>query len=141
MGADKFELEPAQQCTETEQGHFGELLKEVYQGQSGVLARQQTWTTQQWSALGHELMSQHGDERQDPGPYNKIFLDMTFGGDVYTLGQDTKTLSINGRPVDAGTAQYTEATAKMEKALHSINFDAPVCPAGSKMGVYENLDQ
>jgi hypothetical protein len=142
MGAENFELKPAQQCTATDHGHFGELLKEVYQGQSGILAREQTWTPQQFSGLEQDLMGRSDrDGRQDPGPYNKSYLDMAFGGNVYTLGQDTKNLTINGKPVETGSAQYTEAIAKMEKAEKGINFDAPSCHAGPKMGVYENLDQ
>jgi hypothetical protein len=142
MGTENFDLKPAQQCTQTEQGHFGELMKEVYQGQSGLLARQETWNQVQWSGLEHDLMFRSDrDGRQDPGPYNKTFLDMTFGGDVYSLGQDTKTLTVDGKPVPTGSAQYKEAIAKMETAEKSINFDAPACPAGSTMGLWENLDQ
>ncbi|MBS2007304.1 MAG: hypothetical protein JST01_09700 [Cyanobacteria bacterium SZAS TMP-1] len=141
MGSDKFELVPAQQCTQTEQGHFGEVLKDVYQGRSGVVARQETWTTQQYSALEHDLMLCRGDERQEAGPYNKTFLDMAFGGNVYSLGQDTRSLTVNGRPVEAGTPEYNQATAKIAEAMQSIDFNAPACAVGKTMGMYENLDQ
>ncbi len=141
MAAENFDLKPAQQCTRTEQGHFGEALKEVFQGPSGVLAREQTWTPDQWSLLDIEVSHRSArDGFQPVGPYNKNVLDMAFGGDLYSLGKDTKTLEINGKPVETGSAQYKEATAKMENAAKSINFDAPTCLAGPVMGVYENLD-
>lgn len=142
MSDKSFDLIPAQQCSTGEQGHFGELMKEVYQGQSGLVARQETWDPQQWSALEHDLMGRsYGDGPTNPGPYNKNFLDMAFGGDVYSLGRDTKTLTINDKPVEKGSSQYNEAIAKMEKAEKTINFDAPACHSNQIGGLWVNLDK
>lgn len=143
MGAEKegFKLDPAKQCHETEQGHFGELYKEVHQGQAGVVARKVEWTPQQWSGLEHEMMGRsRGDGRIDPGPFNKSSLEMVFGKDIYSLGQDTKSLTVNNKPVETGSEQYKQAVAKMEKADKSINFDSPYC-TGKRPGVWEDLDK
>jgi len=141
MAGKEFDLQPAKQCTETETGHFGELYKEVFQGQSGLLARQVSYTPDEWGGVQRYSMDQsRGDLPQDPGPYNKNVLEMAFGNDIYSLGQDTKTLSINYKPVETGSPQYTAAVAKMEKAEGSINFNAPAC-TGDISGLWQSLDQ
>jgi hypothetical protein len=140
MCAEKFDLKPAQQCTATHEGYFGEVYKEVYQG-PGLVARVHTWTPEQRSNLEDELRGRTDSLRQnDPGPYNKSYLDMAFNSEVYTLGQDEKNLTINHKPVDTGSAQYKEAIAKMGTAKESVNFDAPPCK-GNLPALYINLDK
>ena len=133
-----FELHPTKQCVTTHEGHFGEPLTSVYQESSGLLARRSVWTPEQHSAVEHELMGRR--EGGNAGPYEKSYLDMAFGGDLYSLGETTKSLRIDDKPVETGSAQYEEAMAKITKAAQSIKFDSPYC-SGIQKGVYENLDQ
>lgn len=143
MTAEKegIKLKPAEQCHKTDEGHFGEIYKEIHQGQNGLVARKSEWNPQQWSGLQQDLMGRSSrDGHIDPGPYNKSFLEMDFGGKIYSLGQDTKTLTVDNKPVEKGSTQYKEAVAKMEKAAQSINFDSPYC-AGQRPSLWEDLEQ
>lgn len=136
-----FDLEPAKQCSATEHGHFGESYKEVYQAAAGLIAREVTYTQQQFSALQMELMSRRDDgPRADAGPYNQKFLEMAFQGGIYSLGETTKTLQKNYEPVAPGSKEYNDTVAAMTTASKSINFDSPYSRCSDK-GTWVNLDQ
>ncbi|MDR3612097.1 MAG: hypothetical protein P4L53_00930 [Candidatus Obscuribacterales bacterium] len=139
MGAEKFDLKPAQQCTVETKGHLGEAYKEVFQGQAGIVAREVTWTPQQLESLEHR-QGFAKDGAGDSGPTNKTYLDMAFKGEVYSLGEFQKNLTINDKPVLAGSPLYKDALAKMEEAKKSINFDAPMCN-GDLPALFINLDK
>jgi hypothetical protein len=140
MSAEKFDLKPAQQCTVETQGQFGEAIKEVFQDRAGIVARKNTWTPQEHSDLEHYQMGQPKDGGEDKTPFNKTYLDMAFKGDVYSLGEDKKNLTINDKPVETGSPQYKEAIAKMEEAKKRINFDALQC-GGDLPALFINLEK
>jgi hypothetical protein len=118
------------------------MYKEVYQGTSGLVAREVNYTPSQFSALEMDLMSRRDDggHRADAGPYNSTFLEMAFHSDIYSLGETTKTLQKNYEPVPMGSKEYNEVVKNMTEARQSINFDSCFGNASTK-GLWVNLDK
>ena len=134
MANEDFELKPSAQCTITEKGNFGQLLKEVYQGHSGILATQETWEMPQWENVPLIIIDRLGTGRLD-----RTAIDMDFGGEIYRFGKDTKSLSINSKLVYDDSPQLKEGIAKMGVSMLGINFDAPRCPFKQGSNIYEDL--
>ncbi len=136
----EFEFDQ-KQCIKTETGHFGEPYTSVHEDSTGlILARRSAWTPSQHSEVEHELMGRRGDENRDAGPYEKSILDMAFGGKVYSVGETTGSLRINGQNIDSQSSTFNDSMHDINKALGSIHFDSPYCTGNNQKALYENLD-
>ena len=80
-----------------------------------------------------------GHHSNDAGPYNPKYLDMAMHGDIYSLGETTRTLQKNYEPVPTGSKEYNEVVRNMEEARKNINFDS--CNASTPKGLWVNLDK